>query len=428
MFKSLSARVLLGLALGLAAGALISFAHGEGWLSQGDYEALVAGGKIVEAFGGLWLGALQMTVVPLVFALLVTGIASVADAMATGKLAARAVVLFTALILVAASYGIFATEGALTLWPVAPGELQAVIGGAERSVDTTTVAPPTFAAWVRGLAPSNVFRAAAEPNMLQLVVFAVFFGFAATRLPLPLREPLVTLFKAIAETMVVIVHWVLLAGPLGVFALSLGVALTAGLGAGGTLFHYVVIVTAVTAIATPIAFIIGLLWGKVGFAKFAGAATPVWAIAVSTQSSLASLPAMREAAIGPLGVLPRVADLVLPLAVAVFRFTSPIANLAVCIFIAHLYGLQPSALQMAGGVFVAFAMAVGSVGLPGQVSFVASIAPICLSLGLPTELLGFFLAVEVIPDIFRTTGNVTGDLSATLIVNRGEKAAAVAPA
>jgi len=63
---------------------------------------------------------------------------------------------------------------------------------------------------------------------------------------------------------------------------------------------------------------------------------------------------------------------------------------------------------------------VGSVGLPGQISFVASIAPICMALGVPFELLGILIAVEVIPDIFRTLGNVTGDLAATSVLSRNE--------
>ena len=145
----------------------------------------------------------------------------------------------------------------------------------------------------------------------------------------------------------------------------------------------------------------------------------MWAIAASTQSSLASLPAMLDAALRGLRIPPSVADVVLPLAVAIFRFTSPVANLAVVYFVAHLYGIQPTPLQMAGGVLVAYAMSIASVGLPGQVSFIASIAPICLAMGVPTDVLGILIAVEVFPDIFRTLGNVTGDLAATSILARG---------
>jgi proton glutamate symport protein len=407
--KSLSLIVLLALVAGLCAGA---------WI-RAEAPDLAQAGETLEAMGGLWLNALRMTVVPLVFSLLVTGIASVSDAAATGRLAARAVLLFSLLLAFAGLYGVLATQGALALWPVNPNAAAAFIAGA--GGEGASAAPaPTLIEWLRGLAPENPVKAAAESAILPLVVFAVFFGFAATRLEPGLRTPIVTLFRAISEAMVVIVRWVLLAGPFGVFALSLGVGLRAGLGAAGALLHYIAIVSAVTLSVTIIAWLIALVFGRQGIGKFSAAAAPVWAIAFSTQSSLASLPAMIEAARG-LRIPGRVADLILPLAVAVFRFTSPVANLAVCFFVAHLYGIEPGVPQIAGAIVVAFGVSVGSVGLPGQISFIASVAPICMALGVPVELLGILIAVEVIPDIFRTLGNVTGDLAATAILARGEK-------
>jgi Na+/H+-dicarboxylate symporter len=89
-------------------------------------------------------------------------------------------------------------------------------------------------------------------------------------------------------------------------------------------------------------------------------------------------------------------------------------------------GIEPTPLQYAGAVAVALAVSVGSVGLPGQVSFIVSVAPICLALGLPIDLLPILLAVEVVPDIFRTLGNVTGDMAVTTILAR-EKASEVEP-
>jgi Na+/H+-dicarboxylate symporter len=127
---------------------------------------------------------------------------------------------------------------------------------------------------------------------------------------------------------------------------------------------------------------------------------------------------MLEAALRGLRLPASVADVVLPLAVAIFRFTSPVANLAVCLFVAHLYGLEPSVLQLASAIVVAYAVSIASVGLPGQISIIASIAPICLALGVPTEVLGILIAVEVIPDIFRTLGNVTADVAVTSILSR----------
>jgi proton glutamate symport protein len=398
----------------LIAGILVG-----GWIRATGNPALTEAATVIEAFGGLWLNALRMTVVPLVAALLITGIASVADAARTGGLVGRAVGLFTFLLICAAIYSITTTEALLQLWPVDREAAAAFIAGAGgQAVEITE--PPSFVAWLQGLAPSNPVNAAANDNILQLVVFAVFFGFATTQLAPDLRDRIVGFFRAVTEAMVVIVHWVLLAGPIGVFALALGVGARAGLGAAGTLAQYVLIVSAVTLGITIIAWLLAVTWGKQPVGRFTAASAPVWAIAASTQSSLASLPAMLEAALRGLGIRAHVADVTLPLAVAVFRFTSPAANLAVCFFVAHLYGLEPSWLQIGTAIVVAYAVSIAAVGLPGQVSFIASIAPICLALGVPTELLGILIAVEVIPDIFRTLGNVTGDLAATSILARNE--------
>jgi Na+/H+-dicarboxylate symporter len=405
--KTLSFIVLIALLAGLTTGALI----------RAEAPGLADAAGVVEAFGGLWLNTLRMTVVPLVASLLITGIASVADAAKTGGLVARAVALFAALLVFAAVYGMTATIGLLEMWPVDREAAAAFIAsvGAE-AIEIRE--PPSFTAWLRGLAPANPVSAAANDNILQLVVFAVFFGFAATRLPQAMRDRIVEFFRAVSEAMIVIVRWVLLAGPLGVFALSLGVGLRAGFGAAGTLVHYVLVVTSVTIGSVVVAWLIAIVFGRQPVGRFTAALAPVWAIAFSTQSSLASLPAMLEAALRGLNIPAHIADVTLPLAVAVFRFTSPVANLAVCFFVAHLYGVEPTPLQMAGAVVVAFGVSVGSVGLPGQISFIASVAPIAMSLGVPFELLGILLAVEVIPDIFRTVGNVTGDLATTAILAR----------
>lgn len=416
MIKPLSFLVLIALVAGIALGA---------WIQSSGNADLAAGAGVVKAFGDLWLNALRMTVVPLVFALLVVGTASVADAAQTGGLVLRAMVLFAVLLFAAGAYAIGLTDFWLSLWPVDRDAAQALIASAGATaphIDT----PPTFVDWLASLAPSNPVGAAANEKMVPLVFFALFFGFACTQLAPELRQSIVTLFRAVSEAMVVIVHWVLLAAPIGVFCLALGVGVSAGIGAAGVIFQYVVVVTGVLATMTLIGWLLAITLGRQPIGRFTGAMIPVWVIALSTQSSLASLPAMITAARDSLKLPERVVDLILPLAVAVFRFTSPVGNLAVCFFIAHLYGLQPSMLQIGGGLAVAYAMSVGAVGLPGQVSYIASIAPIAIALGVPIELLGIFIAVEVIPDLFRTTGNVTGDVMVTSMLSpRQERAVTV---
>src|SRR4051812_45319605 len=172
MLRSLSVQVLIALILGLLAGAA----------AQAIGDPRIAGVvDTAEAFGGLWLNALRMTVVPLVFALIVVGIASVADAASTGRLAAKAIGLFLVLLSIMAVYAVVATNGLLALWPIDTHSAAALVGGAKSA--GAQIPPATnFNDWIRSLAPSNPLKAAMEDAILPMVVFGVFFGFAATRL------------------------------------------------------------------------------------------------------------------------------------------------------------------------------------------------------------------------------------------------------
>lgn len=408
LMSSLSIQVLIALAAGLAAGAAA-----QAWGIPGGAGTVA----LVEGLGQLWLNALRMTIIPLVFSLLVTGIASIADAAATGRLALKAVTVFALLLVGATIYGIAASQGLHALWPIDPeGARLLMAGAAGDETVRQNIGGGGLAAFLTSLAPANPIRAAAEDAILGIVVFAIVFGFASTRLEARLRQPLTAFFEAVSETMIVIVHWVLRAAPVGVFALSLGVGLRAGLGAAGVLGHYIAVVVLALVGLILLTYVVAVVFGRVGLGRFARAAAPAQVVAFSTQSSLACLPVMVERARDRLGVSAATAGLVLPLAVAVFRITSTVANLAVCIYVAHLYGIELSLGVLFAGAVAALAISVGTVGLPGQVSFFASIAPIALAMGLPLEVLPLLLAVEVVPDIFRTVGNVTADLAAARIV------------
>jgi len=147
---------------------------------------------------------------------------------------------------------------------------------------------------------------------------------------------------------------------------------------------------------------------------------PVEAMAISTQSSLAPLPVMLTAC-DRLGVPERARDLVLPMAVAVFRITSPAGNLAVVIYIAHLYGIHLAPGTLAIGVVVASLVSVAAVGVASSVTFFTTLVPISMAMGLPMDLLPLFLAVETLPDFSRTIGNVTADVGVTAMAGRWAK-------
>ncbi len=407
-WKALSAptRILLALVLGLGVGILTASA-GVAW--QGDAIA------IGEAVGGMWLNALRMTIVPLVVALLVTGIAASATAARAGKLSGRALLLYVALLWTSAIIAALLTPLLLDLFPLPPesaASLRASLASAEPVGEA-----PSFLDFLKSIVPNNAIAAAAQDAILPLIVFTLIFAFAVTKLPEEPRGRIVDLFQAIGDAMLIVINWVLWIAPLGVFALAYVVGAQAGGSAFGALLHYVLIVSGVGLVILLGAYPLAMFGARIPLGKFAKAVAPAQAVAFSTQSSAASLPAMLKSA-ERLDVPVKAAGVTLPMAVAVFRATGPAMNFAVAIYIAYWFGIEITFGMLAIGVVAAATTTMGAPGIPGQASFVTSIAPICIAMGLPIEPLAILLAVEVLPDIVRTVGNVTADVAASATASR----------
>jgi Na+/H+-dicarboxylate symporter len=404
---SATARVLFGLASGALVGLLLA-----------AWDPVRAGqvAYAVQPIGTLWLNALQMTVVPLVLALVVVGVNTATDAAASGRVARRAIVAFIVLL----------TGGALFTALAAP----VVFGwfshdpALRATLDTAAIPAAAQAAplsWVGALTatiPSNAIMAAAQSAMLPLVVFALFLGFALTRIAPARRALLLEFFQALADAMIVVVRWVLWAAPLGVFALILAVCARSGLGMLSALGVYVLVECLLYLAVTAMLFPVAMLWGREELRRFAAALVPAQVVAVSTQSSLASLPAMLESADRRLAYPQQVTALVLPMAVTLFRLTSPVQYITSAAFIAWAYGIDLGSAQLLGGALLAVVISLGSVGLPGQVTFIATNLPVAQAMGLPLSPLGLMLAVDTIPDALATLGNVRADMTATSIVVR----------
>ncbi|HST35401.1 MAG TPA: cation:dicarboxylase symporter family transporter [Allosphingosinicella sp.] len=399
-------RILLALVVGLGLGILAG-RSGATWVEQSA--------AFMEPIGGLWLNALQMTIVPLVVALLITGIAASAEAARASKLATRAIILFVALLWLSALTAALLTPLFLNLFPL-PAESADALRQALTTAQPVGEAP-SFAAFISSLIPTNPVAAAGQNAILPLIVFVVIFAFALVRLPEEPRQTVVGFFQAIEKVMLIIVGWVLWIGPVGVLALAYVVGARAGATAFGALLHYVVIVTAVGTVTWLAAWPVAMLGAGIGPIRFTKAIAASQALAFSTQSSLACLPAMLRAA-NKLDVPVAASGVALPMAVAIFRMTGPAMNLAVAIYIAYWFGYELTWQHYALGVAAAATTTMGAVGIPGQASFVTSIAPICIAMGLPIEPLALLIAVETLPDLMRTLGNVSMDVAATATVAR----------
>jgi Na+/H+-dicarboxylate symporter len=399
-------RILLSLLLALAIGiAIAGFAPG-----AVDPTTAVAG-----PIGNAWLAGLQMTVIPLVTALLITGVAQTAEAASAGKVAARGIALFITGVFVTGAVAALVTPLLLDLAPV-PADAAAALRGALVGAQPVEP-PPPLTEFFATLVPTNVVRAAADNALLSLIVFTLAFAFAITRLPAESRDLLTRFFAAIRDASLILVGWVLVLAPIGVFALAYTVGARAGAAALGAFVHYILIVSAIGVVVILMAYLLAAVGAGLSPLRFGRAILPAQAVAASTQSSLATLPAMIEA-VRKLGIRTQVSGVTLPIGVAMFRATQPAMNVAIAVYIAYWFNVPIEPANLAAAVAVGALVSLGSVSLPAQLTFFASVAPPAVALGVPLAPLGLLIAVETIPDIFRTLGNVSMNLAATATLAR----------
>jgi proton glutamate symport protein len=401
---SVGTRALIGLAAGLAAGAVLS-ALGQPVLRHV--------GSAAEVCGTLWINAILMTILPLVVSKLIVSIAGQGDAGTVGRTGWRASALFIGLLTAAAALSIVVMPlvfNGLTIDAAARTALRAA-----SSPSSSTTTSPGAAQWLVALVPANAFKAAAEGAIVPLLIFSVAFALGASRIPRALRDPLVTLFRAVDAAITVLLHWIVALAPYGVFALGLGLAMRVGLGIVTALGYYVVASSGALVVFTALLYPVVWIGAGVSPRRFARATAPAQVVAFGTHSSMASLPAMVEGAEAHLSLSPTATGFVLPLALAVFKYSGPVWFVAVACFISRLHDIpiEPSRAVAIVAASVVTSFAIG--GVPSGAAVV--VAPVLTAAGLPLEAMGMLLAVDPIPNAFRTTANVTAMLAVTVLAD-----------
>ncbi|HEV8447932.1 MAG TPA: dicarboxylate/amino acid:cation symporter [Gemmatimonadaceae bacterium] len=403
MWRSPATSAMVGLALGLITGGVIS------WSGSRPGQAFAAA---VTPIGTIWVNALRMTVVPLVASLLIATLASGDGARSFGRLGRRAFVVFFVFLFVIAVIGIAAVPpvfSLLTVDPAAAASLRA--SAAEPSLTQT----PGFSQWIIGLAPANVVKAAADGAMLPIIVFATLLGLGLARAN-EMSSRLVTVLRAVSDAMIQIVRWVLLFAPIGAFALAVPLATHLGNQAAGAIAFYIAAMVGFHAAVGVIFYLVIPLVTGTPIARFARAMMPAQVVVVSTRSSLAALPAMLEGAQRELEISPEIAGFAIPLGVALLRANIAMSWIIQVVFLAKLYGVSVSATAILWVALGSIALSFSVPGIPSGGFLVA--APYLPSLGLPIQAIGILIALDAIPDIFKTLLNVTAHVSTALVLAR----------
>jgi Na+/H+-dicarboxylate symporter len=406
--KSPASRATIALAAGLIAGIAIA--------ASGS-PALKSFAGALESVGTIWVNAIRMTVIPLVVSLLIATIAREKDLGDVGRMGGRAIVIFTILLSTIALIGVFGGPPLLDRIQFDPASVAAL--RASSTTNVSAVQLPTFSSWLVSLVPANPIKAAADGAMLPLIVFAVLFAAGLSRTPHDTRAAGVEFFRGLADAMLVVVGWVLAAAPIGVFALAVTLSIKLGAGIAGAVGLYLIAHCGLLVVALLFLYVVVALFGHVSVKTFAKAVFPAQIVAFSTRSSLAALPAMIDGAERVLGIPARVASFTLPFGVSLLRANTGTSWVVSAIFIGKLFGIDLTFAQIAVLAATSVAMSFSVPGIPSGGLFI--IAPAFITAGLPIEGVGILIALDSIPDIFKTCVNVTGHMTATVLVARTEE-------
>jgi Na+/H+-dicarboxylate symporter len=405
-----SARVLIALIVALALGAA---------LAASGNATLVNAADFVAPIGTLWVNAIRMTIIPLIVALLITGVASASDTKTIGRIGGRAVLVFGLLLVGTALVVIPIVPSVFALLPPIQGASPPLPPGAADAASQIAASGPGqgFGAWLVSLVPANPIAAAANGAIVPLIVFSLLLGLAIAHSPPASRTALVSFFQALGDALLVLVRWVIAMAPIGVFGLVLPLAAHLGAGLAGAVGFYIAVYAGASLSVVLLLYLVVAVVARVPAPRFARAVLPSQLIAASSSSSIASLPALVEGA-EALGLTSRVTGFVLPLAVSTFRIAAPVSWTVGALFVAWFYGIHLGPRELSTIAVAAIFLPFIGPGVPRGAFLM--LAPLFLAIGLPAEGVGILIAVDAIPDVFSTVLNVTGDLAAAAIIQRGE--------
>ncbi|NRH27609.1 dicarboxylate/amino acid:cation symporter [Pseudomonas sp. MS19] len=385
-------KIMIGLVLGVITGAIFK------------QDAL-----IIAPIGTLFLNAIKMLIVPLVFVSLVSGITSMQDTAKLGRISIKTISIYMVTTAFAVSIGLL--FGAL----FTPGEgLNMVASGTETAKEA-----PSLVSILVGLVPSNPVTAFAEGNVLQIIVFAIAIG-VSMNLVGEKAAPVVKLFDGLAETFYKLTDLVMSLAPYGVFALIAGVVGSHGAEVLLPLAQVigVIYLASIAHVILVYGGLIGLL-ARLNPARFFRGIAPALAVAFSTSSSSGTLPVSIECARKNLGVSEGVAGFVLPVGATINMDGTAIYQGVLALFIAQAFGVDLGAGQYMMIILTATLASIGTAGVPGAGLIMLGL--VLTAAGLPLEGVALIAGIDRILDMMRTAVNVAGDLMTTTLVARSEK-------
>ncbi len=411
----LHTQILVGLLIGTVAGVAAGFFWG------GTAAVEWVTNNLARPVGQIFLRLLLMVVVPLVFTTLVLGVAGLGDPRRLGSMGIKTLAFFVGSTTVAATLGLVVVNllrpgGAIS------GELRATLLDTFAPQASQTVAAAGSAVGINtflDIIPTNPVTAAAEGNLLAFIVFTIIFAIALMQVPDRYAKPVLEVLDGVARAVMVMIHFAMRLAPIGVAGLAFAVTAQFGLDllapmglyAGGVLVGLIVYQFGLLALVVK-------FWGGVNPLTFYRKTRLPLVTAFATASSSATLPMTIDTAEKELGVPREVAGFVLPLGATLNMNGTAFFEAITVVFLAQAFGVPLSLGTQALLVVLTVLTAVSAAGIPS--GSIPLIVVMLVTVGVPGEAIALIFGVEPILGMARTSTNVTGDLTASLVVARSE--------
>jgi len=386
-------KILIGMLLGVMVGTLMG-----------------PSAEILKPLGTLFINAIKMLIVPLVFFSLIVGITSMQDTKKKmGRIGLKAIILYLGTTAFAITIGL----GLATIFTPGAGlEMVAV------SADTAIPNTPTLVQTLLNMIPKNPVGALAAGNILQIIVFAIGLGISLALIG-EKADPAIKLFESLAEAMYKLTELVMKLAPYGVFGLM---AWVSGKYGADVLLPLVKVIAVVYlgALIHVVVFYSGVIaiLGRLNPVRYLKSLMNPAAVAFTTTSSSGTLPATIKASREELGVSKGVASFVLPLGATINMDGTALYQGVCALFIAQAFGIDLDASDYITIILTATLASIGTAGVPGAGLIMLSL--VLTTVGLPLEGLAIVAGIDRILDMARTTVNICGDMMVSLLVAKSE--------
>ncbi len=407
-------KILFAMFMGIGVGILLGPSTG-----LVKREVAIVIGSWLALPGQIFLGLIQMIVVPLVFASVITGLASTEDMEQLKSMGTKLVFYFVVTTTLAIVIGL---SLALVIQPgyfIDSTALEAVAEPAEQPQETEELEAPGLTQVpdiIADILPQNPLSAMVEKQMLQVVLFALIFGLALISLSTKQSKPLLDLLSSIQEVSMTVVQWAMLLAPVAVFGLLAQTTMNTGLGALLGMAVYVATVLGGLLILMLVYLVIVVVVTGRNPWSFLEAIREVQLLAFSTSSSAAVMPLSIKIAEEKLNVRSSISQFLIPLGATVNMNGTALYQGVAAVFLAQVFEVNLSLPSLLLIVVMTVGASIGSPATPGV--GIVILSTVLVSVGIPASGIALIIGVDRILDMSRTAINVTGDLTACLVMDR----------